>query len=273
MISAYIKRYIYRLYHSLLWYIQYYHCKIKRLYNKNVTALESEAFEKPLILVPHSDDEWIGPYSILKNTASDASCLYFNLFGDDYSEKNKETRNREINKSSQYWKFELINNYNFDKSLLVEHLKNHIYIFIPSPYDWHPEHRKVFQTFYEAMCLLSEEEILRKKIFYYSVSVPHIIDEPVHYVRMSRREVAEKWNDFQKIYNSQSFMPALRYKLNLRLVPRECGYAAQFFLSVNKERLTEDYKLSNSENFVNTANYTLYIINNIYKIRTFDFFN
>ena len=229
--------------------------------------MPEEAVENPLILVPHSDDEWIGPYAILKNSRENSICIYFNLFGNDYSEHNKQIRNSEIERSSQFWGFRLNNNSNFDSDSLSQHLKNHTYIFVPTPYDWHPEHRKVFQTFVEAMNKLSIDDAASKHIYYYCVSVPHSVGEYVHYIQMSKNDVDNKWKDFSKIYHSQSFMPSLRYKLNLRLVPSKCGYAAQFYIPVNYVRLKTDYNLSLRQDFVEYANSLIHKINNLYKIR------
>lgn len=258
---------VYRGFQSMLWYLQFLFCKVFGRYNKEVEVMPKDAFINPLILVPHSDDEYIGPFSILKNARGNATCLYFNLFGDDYSEANMKIRNAEITSSANFWKFKLDNNYNCNSCDLVKNLYNHTYIFVPSPYDWHPEHRRVFQTFYEALCLLPVKEANVKKIFYYSVSVPHRLNEFVNYVPLSRNDVIEKWESFQRIYKSQSFMPALRYKLNLRLVPFKCGYAAQFYVPVDSNRIKSDYENTKDELLVTQLDRLIHNINNIWKIR------
>ena len=262
-----LKRKFFRILQSLRWYLQFSFCKITGNFNKNVKPLPEEAFIEPLILVPHSDDEWIGPYSILNKAAKQTTCVYFNLFGNDYSDSNKVLRNSEILMSSQFWGFKIVNNFNCNPELLSECIKNHTNIFVPSPYDWHPEHRKVFQTLYHALNLLPKVEAQEKKIYYYCVSVPHRIKEAVYYVPLSKSAINNKWNNFNNIYHSQSFMPALRYKLNLRLVPSECGYAAQFLIYANINRIKCDYDLSLDESFIKMADNLINRINNIYDIR------
>lgn len=262
-----LKRIIYKLYNGIKWFWQFFICLKTGLYHKCVKTISDQTFDNPLILVPHSDDEWIGPYSILKNARDKATCIYFNLFGDNTSEENIKKRNSEIVESAKFWGFKLEHNYKFDIVSLSEHLKKHVCIFIPSPYDWHPEHRMVFQTLYQALLLLPEAEFENKQIFYYSVSVPHRLCESVHYVPLTMEDINAKWTNFKKIYHSQSFMPALRYKLNLRLVPKECGYAAQFYVKVDANRLKRDYEKSRDEIFITEADRLIYSINNIVKIR------
>lgn len=262
-----IQKNIYKTFQYFKWYVQFYLCKLFRFYNKKVEKLPADAFIKPLILVPHSDDEWIGPFSILNRVGSKSTCMYFNLFGNNYSEPNKKLRNTEIKKSSIFWGFKLKDNLDCDSESLAKEIREHTNIFVPSPYDWHSEHRMVFQTLYNALLLLPEGEVENKQIFYYSVSVPHRLCENVHYVPLTKKDVYAKWTNFHRIYHSQSFMPALRYKLNLRLVPNECGYAAQFYVKVDTNRLKCDYEKSKDDLFITGADRLICSINNLVQIR------
>lgn len=199
--------------------------------------------DKVVVLVPHADDEWIGPYSIIKDRPSKLHCIYFNLFGIDYSEENIRKRNAEIKKSSEYWGFTLDNVYKYDVDALCQLIKDARYCFIPSPYDWHEEHRKVFLTFVMAFNKLTIEQREKLNVFYFSVSVPHPCDKAQFYIPLTKKELNEKWSQFVKIYHSQAFMPACRYKLQLRLVPKTVGYAAQTFIKADEELLLYDKKL------------------------------
>ena len=62
-------------------------------------------------------------------------------------------------------------------------------------------------------------------------------------------------------------MPALRYKLNLRLVPFKCGYAAQFYVPVDSNRIKSDYENTKDELLVTQLDRLIHNINNIWKIR------
>lgn len=225
------------------WYVQYYQAKRQKLYPLQLTRLNLNKKEKIVVLVPHADDEWIGPYSIIKDRPSKLHCIYFNLFGIDYSEENIRKRNAEIKKSSEYWGVTLDNIYNYNVDALCQLIQDARYCFIPSPYDWHEEHRKVFLTFVMAFNKLTIEQREKLNVFYFSVSVPHPCDKAQVYIPLTKKELNEKWYQFVKIYHSQAFMPACRYKLQLRLVPKTVGYAAQTFIKADEEFLLYDKKL------------------------------
>ena len=225
------------------WYCQYLHARFRKLYPLYLTRLMIDHNDKVVVLVPHADDEWIGPYSIIKGRPSKLHCIYFNLFGIDYSEENIRKRNAEIKKSSEYWGFTLDNVYKYDVDALCQLIKDARYCFIPSPYDWHEEHRKVFLTFVMAFNKLTIEQREKLNVFYFSVSVPHPCDKAQFYIPLTKKELNEKWSQFVKIYHSQAFMPACRYKLQLRLVPKTVGYAAQTFIKADEELLLYDKKL------------------------------
>lgn len=225
------------------WLVQYSQAKHQKLYPSQLTRLKLDKDEKIAVLVPHADDEWIGPYSIIKEKPSKLHCVYFNLFGNDYSEKNIRTRDSEIKASSDYWGFKLVNNYDYDVEALCKELRVANKCFVPSPYDWHNEHREVFKTFVKAYSLLTESEKSKLEIYYFCVSLPHSYKEPQYYVPLTKNDLYDKWQVFPRIYHSQSFMPALRYKLQLKLVPSKVGYAAQTFIKASMDMLMMDYKV------------------------------
>lgn len=249
------------------WYIQYYKAKKERLYSNQLSKLDLDTTKKIVVLVPHADDEWIGPYSILKQRPPLLHCIYFNLFGDNYSEENIRARNREILASSKYWGYKLINNFNCDAESLYDEIVTAKYCFIPSPIDWHPEHRKVFQTFVQAFSKLTKEQRDTLEVYYYSVSVPHSCSEHLFYIPLTKQEVDAKWNVFPEVYNSQKFMPALRYKLQLRLIPSEIGYAAQTFIKASYDRIIEDVAMLKQSSIVEQLSEILKSINSIYQVR------
>ena len=249
------------------WYIQYLIVRYQGLYPRQLSILDIKQNKRIVILVPHADDEWIGPYSILKQRLPHLNCVYFNLFGNDYSEGNKIRRNSELKASSDFWGFNLINNYNYDVDALYEELLTSKYCFLPSPYDWHPEHRRVFQTFVTAYCKLTTEQKESLEVYYYSVSVPHSHKLHQHYIPLTKQEVDDKWRFFTKFYHSQAFMPSLRYKFQLRLVPNKIGYAAQMFVKANDDMLHEDLAKLDKQEMLTTLERLSGKINNIKEIR------
>ena len=254
---------------NLKWYSQFVKTKKEGLVPEHLNALEIKTEDKIVILAPHADDEWIGSYSVLNLHHQNVSCVYFNLYGEDASEGNVKTRNGEIKTSSDYCGFHLINNYGNDVKSLVEVLRNATVCFIPSPYDWHDEHRKVFQTFVSSYMRITNGEKSKLSVYYYSVSVPHSCNEGQYYLPMTKKDVNEKWMQFKKIYRSQSFMPAKRYQYQLRLIPSAMGYAAQTFVKADQTRMENDLEKTRNSDFVSIIRETKSLINNIYEIRNY----
>ena len=253
----------------LKWLIQFYKVKYYKLYPQHLIKLEVELSDKVIILAPHADDEWIGPYSLINLKKQGIKVVYFNLFGGNNDNDNLLTRNAEILASSKYWNFDLINNYNYDVNSLYYVLKNSTICFLPSPYDWHDEHRNVFQTFVQAYDRLNEEQRSKLVVYYYCVSVPHICNQYLYYLPLSRNEVLEKWRQFFKIYRSQSFMPAFRYILQLKLVPSFVGDYAQTYIKAESDRLKKDYEMSKDLSFIKFITKSKLYIDDIYKIRKY----
>lgn len=252
------------------WYCQYLIAKYQGLYPHKLCKLELDTEEKIIILVPHADDEWIGPYSIIKQRISNLHCVYFNLFGDNYGDENINRRNSEIYASSCFWGYKLINNYNYDAESLYGELLTSKYCFLPSPYDWHPEHRKVFQTFMIAYNRLTLDQRRSLEVYYYCVSVPHFYKLHQYYIPLTKQEIDDKWRLFPKVYHSQAFMPSLRYKLQLRLVPSQIGYAAQMFVKANENTLSEDFARLDNDTVLRLLSNLSGKINNIAGIRKAD---
>lgn len=248
---------------NIKWYVQYLLAKSQRLYPVRLRKLEIGSNERISILVPHADDEWIGPYAILNTHPLHLNCVYFNLYGGNTQKNNIKTRNTEIKASSEYWNFNIINNHNFDVDSLRKILCDSSKCFIPSPYDWHNEHREVFKTFVKAYNLLTERERSKLEIYYFCVSLPHSYKEDQYYIPLTKKDLYNKWHIFPMIYHSQSFMPALRYKLQLRLVPSEIGYAAQTFIKVSMDMIMMDYKIVNTSNATHKLENLQNHINNI----------
>jgi len=264
---AYVKKCIFSTRWRLLWYKEFIAVKKKKLVPSNLIPLDINSSDSILIIAPHADDEWIGCYSILKIKHANITCCYMNMYGNDYSENNIQTRRQEIMGSSQYWNFDLRIVGNDCVEFIKECVKGNNKCFIPSPYDWHPEHRKTFCKFYEAYSQLNTREKDGIEVYYYSISVPHSNREKLNYIPLTKEDVNHKWKEFNNIYTSQSFMPSYRYKLQLRLVPQNIGYAAQLFIRVNDERIQNDYNLINNPYIEEKLNDSSHYIYNILKSR------
>ena len=252
----------------IIWHYQYALVRLKNLIPLNLSPLLLDSSDKILVLAPHADDEWIGCYSILKRMSNNTTCCYMNMYGNDYSEYNIRTRTDEIKDSARYWGFNLSTIEKFEVHEIKNCIISHDVCFIPSPYDWHPEHRKAFCLFYQAFCHLGQDEKQKIRVYYYMISVPHSKREEMEYCKLSKKDVSLKWSMFAKIYPSQAYMPSERYKLQLRLVPKYVGYAAQLFVKVDEKRMSNDFNSINKLEVIDVLNQSLHDICNILKSRS-----
>ena len=253
---------------AVCWHLQYFAVKLRELIPTRLKSLELCDTDNVLIIVPHADDEWIGCYSVLSKKKKGITCCYLNMYGNDYSEENIKKRTSEINASAKFWGFKLDVVANDSINVIMNIIKSNNVCFVPSPYDWHPEHRKAFSLFYEAYSMMDNDVKKNVQVYYYSVSVPHSKNEELKYLPLNKQEVESKWSDFQNIYSSQSFMPSVRYKLQLRLVPKKVGYAAQCFVQADKKRLAKDYALIGITDITEALNQSSHDIYNILKSRS-----
>lgn len=261
----YILKRLKRFFINSRWLIQYFKSKLFNLANNRLISLDRDNIRNILILAPHADDEWVGCYSILRAKFRKVTCMYFNLYGDNKTENNIETRNKEIANSAKYNSFKLINNYNYNKSLIVEELCKCDTVFLPSPFDWHEEHRNVFSVFCQTLTNLPDSEH-NFRIFYYNVSVPFPRTKTLHCIPQSKPEIYRKWDEFIRIYPSQRNMPGRRYILNQRLYSINGSYAAEVFLEVSIQDIKRDYIIINERHADKLLNAFKQKINNIYLI-------
>lgn len=220
------------------WYSQYFKCKRNGLFYKSLPELSWSDIGNALIIAPHSDDEWIGSYTVLTNITS-PDVFYCCYYGNDYSKDNKSIRDKEIKECANK------NNYNLycatknDRDASLAELLSHGYksIFIPSPFDWHPEHRAVFRLVFEILQTMKSKPV----VYYYQISVPHKNYQSLYISGMSRIQQNNKWVVFQSIYKSQK-MPVLRYKLQEKLNAGFTDfYAAEIFVKPSHQELYDDF--------------------------------
>ena len=261
-----ILRWLRRLYVHTIWFLQYIRCKCLKRANNQLTEIKLNDLGRVTILAPHADDEWVGCYSILTKMQDNLRVVYFNLYGDNHESNNIKTRNAEILASSSLHGFTLLNNYNYDVDALLEELSKCDTIFVPSPIDWHPEHRRVFSTLFAAYDRLSEEIRSQKKIYLYMVSVPFAKEISLACIPQSKMETINKWKMFLKIYPSQSNMPGFRYVLNNRLYSLNGSYSSEAFWHADYKGILEIYHHISDKSVEMQLSSLKQAINNIDKI-------
>lgn len=258
---------IYQLRFSIRWYSQYRKSIRKGYYNQQLKSFDRALLKRSLVIAPHSDDEWIGASTIIRNSEQ-TDVLYMEYYGDSYDSDNIRIRQNEISKSSVVNGFTLISVDGVDRKNDLTHalLKNYTSVFVPSYVDWHPEHRETFFLFSESY--LSVKEKISSKIFLYNISVPNKCENNILYMMpMTRKEQRYKWKVFNMIYPSQ-YMPIYRYKLQERIdayAPKM--WAAELFEEVNVEKLSEGMIILSDRKLVEHFNAYKQKISNILSIR------
>lgn len=257
-----IYRGLFNLKNQLKWYIEY------KMYKKNIMKKnnnESKVKGKKMILIPHSDDEWIGCSQVISHACKNEIILCnMDMPGRDSTEIHA-IRYKELYKTAEKYNLKL---YNISKNK-TEQLKGIINkekpdaIFLPFLIDWHEEHIDVAQILSEAIEKIQYQDI---QICMYQVSVPIPQEEINVILPMNKKQVKEKWSFFKKNYQTQLIIPYKRFFYNERINGNLIDtYAAEVY-SVKKANLwikkQEKWKITDSEKETLITN-----INSISKVR------
>ena len=222
---------IYKIYVDLkdeyIWYSE--SKKIIKNIQKNRNLSELSLNGKKMILIPHSDDEWIGCSGII-NRVKGERIIFCNMDMQGGDSKDlHEIRYKELENT--------VNKYNAIlytiTSNKMDNLKKIIkeeqpkFIFVPFFIDWHPEHIETINILYNVIKMLQYE----CEIIAYQVSLPVLPDFINAYVPMNKEEFDKKWNYFKKNYKTQIKIPYKRFmyneKINGRIVNQ---YACEVFV-------------------------------------------
>lgn len=219
------------------WEYQYKRCR-EELITTSVppTTLEDFSFKKVLILCPHADDEWIGCSSIIASGKYKVDVLYYQLYGYNKTEENKRVRDAEIAQCAVDHGFTLLTTERITETLReLVMSRQYDAVFVPSPIDWHWEHRFVFNTIAEIVLDLDTE--ISTQIFLYFISVPNNHENGVCISYLDKDMQHHKWDYFDKNYVSQK-MPDKRYMLQEQLnVTDGTHHAAEVFQLLNKQQI------------------------------------
>lgn len=179
----------------------------KILINRSMNQIEDG---KVMVLIPHSDDEWIGTSQLICSSREVLLCN-MNMDGADSPELHYK-RYLEMERNAK----------KFSKKLIqiddIEQLTNTIkqyepqYVLAPFFLDWHQEHREVLHTLCKAIENLSDEKE-KLKVGMYQVSVPIPSDAVTHSFKMSFLTWFKKWKLFLSAYPSQKEIAYQRFAL------------------------------------------------------------
>lgn len=207
--KQHIKLLLRRIKFTIIWFFQLvtfpeYNISIGEL-------LEIKKIVKPLVLVPHADDELIGNSAILKHFKKELDLYYFQFLGNNYNDANKNLRFNELNQIQKKYGFNQVNSNSYtdysDLETLIT-IRKHTDIFLPFPLDWHKEHIMVSTILQPIIKKLGLEKKIN--LYFYHISVPLPKDVPFYFLGLSKEELQEKQSTFSSFYVSQRNTPIRR---------------------------------------------------------------
>lgn len=182
----------------------YFRGKIKR---QDISSIPEG---KKIILMPHSDDEWIGCSQILLHNPEDSLVANMNMDGGDNHELHQIRRKEAEAVSKKFgYRFITVQDKLSELKEIISSEKPKC-VFIPCYLDWHEEHIEVMRLFQEAAIQCNYSGLVGM----YQVSLP-IPGSMINCgMSMTKKQLQEKWTILKKMYRSQSFLPFKRFMLN-----------------------------------------------------------
>ncbi len=190
----------------ICWYWDTWRCRAK-MEPRHILEIPSGM---KMILMPHSDDEWIGCSQILMNQPENVLVVNMDMSGGD-DEALHRIRRKEAEFTAQKYGYRFVT--------VKDHINELVRIlrdvqpdcvFLPCYLDWHEEHIEVMRLFKKA----AMESGYDKTVAMYQVSLPIPAGLINYGYKMSHRQLMEKWSALKQFYPSQSFLPMKRFMLN-----------------------------------------------------------
>lgn len=234
MISFY---YIFiKIYRLIIWHLQFY--RIRRNIKKN--KIEKLPKKKIILLIPHSDDEWMTNSQIVQH-AEELLMVNMDMNGND-SEELHFSRFKEMSHIAKQYNRKLetltINKQEGLSSLLDTKIDS--LILVPYFFDWHVEHLHVIEILYKALKDLKDIDNL--EIAMYPVSCPMPFNVINRAIVMDKFQWSNKWKMFLSNYKTQQFIPYKRFSLYDRIYGAFLGqYAAEVYCMVSAKKWIASY--------------------------------
>lgn len=188
----------------------YWKKSAKKLRKETVSlGVEKPGEGKIIILMPHSDDEWIGCSQLIIHRSHNILVLNLDMCGGDDEYTHSVRRHEAITVSNMYhYELKLASNPIEDLiRTIVDYSPD--FIFLPCYFDWHEEHIRVMNAFMSAADTVG----FSGKVGMYQVSLP-IPDEIINCgFPMSHKTWKEKWKLFKSYYPTQCFIPSTRFAI------------------------------------------------------------
>lgn len=211
----------------------------KEIESNNIEELYLDG--KKMILIPHSDDEWIGCSQVIKKSNEDNLIFCnMNMQGGD-SEQLHKVRYEELEKTAKKFGAKLctLSNNKVDELKTIIIKEKPKFIFVPFFIDWHPEHIETINILYNAIQMTNYEG----NIIAYQVSLPMLSNMINKTLPMNKEEFKYKWKYFKDIYKTQTTIPYERFKYNERINGKLVNtYACEPYLVCSIEEWISYYK-------------------------------
>lgn len=196
-----------------LWHSEYKKLIKQTGHNENIKELIIKG--KNMILIPHSDDEWIGCSQVI-NKMKKETLIFCNMdmLGGDTTDLHK-IRYKELKKTVDKYNAVLytITNNKIEKLKKIIKEEQPDSIFVPFFLDWHPEHIETINILFDVMKSIKYE----CNIISYQVSLPIIREMINAYIPMKKKDFQRKWEYFRKVYKTQTKIPYRRFMYNERI--------------------------------------------------------
>ncbi len=216
----------------------YYRHKQVKLWNREVQSeserilpdntIKQQIAGRCLVLVPHSDDEWVGCSRLVKE-GQDIVLCNMDMNGGDTPSMHEKRFEEMVSLAKDYNRRIISIKENKSKELknIIDEVKPD-YVFLPHYIDWHPEHIEVMKTLYDS----AKEGANDFHVMMYQVSCP-IITGITHALPMTKEQWNEKWDYFKSHYRTQTTIPYQRFSMNEVINGRHIGAnAAEVFCEV-----------------------------------------
>ena len=199
-----------RIYRALRWSLKPFVWnndakKIRKIILKTKLKPKQLSLEgKVLILAPHSDDEWIGCFSLVENHDC-AICSMDMVGGNDDEQRAK--RFLEMKAIAVKYKRELVRVGEPKTESLIDLIASFrpSYIAVPFFIDWHEEHIATMNILKDSVSNYDG------KIICYQVSCPIPMSYVTHVAPLSKTDWKRKWSLFRTNYKTQNQFPWKRF--------------------------------------------------------------
>lgn len=227
------------LFVNTCWFVSSVICRFK--YGVQSVKRIDENNSSFVVFSPHSDDESIGAFSLLRKSKEKSTVLYFNKYGSNHNPDNIQTRDAEIRAMCLRLGTRLVE-YVKVQSIDFETVD---YILLPSPFDWHEEHLEILR--YSLPTIRSDSKIL---LYEETVPLPKALVS--HFIPLNKEQTLEKWSEIKINYQSQRNLPWKRFFYNnIANVNIKGVYAAEVFCMIDKESVLKmiQFREKNNEKF------------------------